>query len=227
MKVSILMPVFNAAPFLAECLNSILIQSFKDWELIAINDHSTDQSLSILQTYAAKDHRIKVYSNEGKGIIPALRLAYAKSQYPLITRMDADDRMPTQKLAQLRAAILGKEDQVLSSGLVEYFSETELGDGYRRYAYWLNQLALEGRQYEHIYRECVIPSPAWMIHRGLLDRCGAFASDTYPEDYDLVFRFLSQKVLSYLDKANPAGHSIHSRILRTANHMRVYTKEPL
>lgn len=187
--ISILLPVYNAAPFLAECLDSILNQTEMEWELLAVDDFSTDLSWSILQSYAKKDTRIQAFSNTGKGVIPALRMAFSHSSGELITRMDADDRMPADKLERLRSALESRGPGHLSTGLVEYFSAVKLGDGYRRYAAWLNDLALNGRHYEEIYRECVIPSPCWMVYRPDLIRCGAFDPGRYPEDYDLCFRF--------------------------------------
>ena len=82
----------------------------------------------------------------------------------------------------------------MATGLVKYFSETTLGDGYQKYEQWLNQLTLENRNFEDIYKECVIPSPAWMCHRDDLDNCGGFAQQQYPEDYDLCFRFYKNKL---------------------------------
>jgi len=92
------MPVKNTATFLKTCLNSILQQTELYWELIAIDDHSTDTTWQILQDFAKKDKRIKVLQNNGKGIIDALRLAYKNSQGQLITRMDSDDIMRPEKL---------------------------------------------------------------------------------------------------------------------------------
>ena len=187
--VSILLPVYNAEPYLSACLDSILTQRMQDWELIAVNDHSTDESLTILERYAQKDQRIQVWKNQAKGIIPALRLAYSKSSGRYITRMDADDLMPAEKLEKLCTSLQEAGPGYLATALVRYFAENGVQDGYRRYEKWLNDTALSGQQYKEIYRECVIPSPCWMIHREDLDRCGAFSSNQYPEDYDLVFRF--------------------------------------
>lgn len=187
--ISLLMPVYNAAPFLVECLDSICQQSYTNWELLAIDDFSTDTSLEILSAYAKKDKRIRVYQNEAKGIIPALRLAFAKSQGNFISRMDADDRMPLDKLTKMEALLREKGKKTVVTGLVKYFSAMGIREGYRRYEKWLNTILIEDRAYTEIYRECVIPSPAWMIHREDLQQCGAFESSQYPEDYDLVFRF--------------------------------------
>jgi glycosyltransferase involved in cell wall biosynthesis len=187
--VSILMPVKNAAPFLEDCLSSIVHQSETDWELIAINDASSDESRTILERFATLDPRISVIDNTGKGIIDALRLAYVQSKGEFITRMDADDRMASNKLKVLKRDLLKHGTGHLAIGLVSYFSDGELGDGYRYYESWLNSLSLTGSNYRDIYRECVIPSPCWMVRRTDFDRCGAFHPNTYPEDYDLCFRF--------------------------------------
>ncbi len=187
--ISILLPIYNARPYLEECLQSIVDQSETNWELLAIDDQSTDDSWQLLMKFSKKDHRIRIFQTKEKGIIPALRLAFAKSKGHLITRMDADDRMPIHKLSRLKTNLLEKGPHHITTGLVQYFSETTLGNGYQRYEHWLNQLTLEHRHYEDIYRECVIASPCWMIFREDLISCGAFESDRYPEDYDLCFRF--------------------------------------
>jgi len=192
--ISILLPVYNAAPFLKECLQSILQQTEINWELLAIDDFSTDDSALILKQFAEADPRIHIFTNNEKGIIPALRLAFQKSKGKLITRMDADDLMPVDKLAILKKGweIHGKGH--LITGLVEYFSERALGLGYQKYQDWLNGLTIHNNHYREIYRECVLPSPAWLIHREDLLQAGAFTADRYPEDYDLCFRFYEQKM---------------------------------
>ena len=183
------MPAKNTATFLDSCLNSILQQTELYWELIAIDDHSTDSTWQILQAFAKKDKRIKVLQNDGKGIIDALRLAYKNSQGQLITRMDSDDIMRPEKLATLKNQLVQKGVGHLATGQVQYFSATELGDGYQKYQNWLNGLTAKGNNFQEIYKECVIPSPCWMIYQTDLDKCQAFLPNRYPEDYDLCFRF--------------------------------------
>lgn len=186
--VSIIMPVKNAGKFLEECLESILNQDFITWELIAINDNSTDNSAQLLKAYQSKDSRIKYFENSGNGIIEALRLAFEKSKGSYITRMDADDIMSPERLTELIDALNASNEPSVSTGLVQYFSENELGDGYKRYQDWLNALTKEGANFQEIYKECVIPSPCWMLKRATLVDIGAFESNRYPEDYDLCFR---------------------------------------
>lgn len=186
--ISILMPVKNTSTYLHDCLDSILEQSNPHWELLAVDDGSDDDSFQILQSFANKDTRIKALQNEGKGIIHALRTAYKNANGTLITRMDSDDLMTTDKLELMSAALLGNGDGNLAVGLVKYFSDDELGQGYSRYADWLNELTISKNNFKEIYKECVIPSPCWMVLRSDLEKCGAFRSDMYPEDYDLCFR---------------------------------------
>ncbi len=188
-KVSILMPAKNAGKFLPDCLNSILQQTESNWELIVINDHSTDHTFDVLQAFANKDQRIQVFNNQGKGIIAALRLAFAKSEGQLITRMDADDLMLAEKLIALKKILIANGEGYLATGAVEYFSEDQLGDGYQKYAAWLNRLNTNNQHFQEIYKECVVPSPCWMLWRSDLEACRAFETDIYPEDYDLCFRF--------------------------------------
>ncbi len=199
--ISILLPVFNAAPFLGECLDSTLAQTYTDWELIAINDFSTDESPAILQSYANQDHRIQVLQNEEKGIIPALKLALQSSSGSYITRMDADDKMATHKLEALQCLLKQCGEGYVATGLVNYFSEQPLGNGYKKYEKWLNQLTTKASNFSEIYKECVIPSPCWMLSKNDLRRIGGFDLDIYPEDYDLCFRMYEMSLKVATEKS--------------------------
>lgn len=192
--ISILMPVKNTDVYLNECIESIQQQSYSNWELIAINDHSSDESLAILETFALNDARIKVYTNNGNGIIEALRFAFSKSKGDLITRMDSDDKMHPEKLVVLKNLLLEKGKGHLATGLVRYFSEEGISDGYQKYEHWLNTLTTSGKNFSELYKECVIPSPCWMVFKSDLLASGSFESDRYPEDYDLTFRFYEQNL---------------------------------
>lgn len=193
-KISVLMPFKNTGEFLEECLNSVLGQTHHNWELLAVDDHSSDHSKRILLDLAARDSRIKVFKNKGSGIIPALRTAYAQSSGNYITRMDSDDIMHSIKLEYMVRALKNTGPRHVALGQVEYFSENGISDGYARYEKWINDLTRQGINYDEIYKECVVPSPCWMVYRDDLEAAGAFESDRYPEDYDLTFRFYKNKL---------------------------------
>ncbi len=190
--ISILIPVRDGAKYLGECLDSILEQDDDNFEVIIVENGSIDGTVQWLQKYADKDNRIRFYQNREVGTIPALQKAYAESNGELITRMDADDIMLPGRLSLMRTALAEAGTGHVALGLVEYFSSGVLGNGYIRYAEWLNGLTLTGNNFDDIYKECVIPSPCWMIHKVDFDLCGGFARNVYPEDYDLCFRFYRQ-----------------------------------
>jgi len=99
-QVSVILPVYNAEIYIEEAVNSILAQTFKDFELIIINDGSTDASLDLLTKLAALDPRVRLISRGNKGLIATLNeaIALAKSKY--IARMDADDVALSTRLAK-------------------------------------------------------------------------------------------------------------------------------
>ena len=187
--VSILIPFKNTEIYLSDCLDSIINQSYRHWEVLIVDDHSTDASYQLVAQYALKDKRIKLLKNNGNGIIDALRLAFANSEGEFLTRMDSDDIMHPDKLNILASNLKTFGKKHVAVGLVKYFSKGGIQEGYKSYENWLNRLTRTGDNYTEIYKECVIPSPCWMIHRDDLMICGAFDHDRYPEDYDLTFRF--------------------------------------
>ncbi len=187
--VSIITPFKNTSAFLEVCINSIINQTYTNWELLIIDDHSTDNSYALVEAYSKQDSRIKLYKNTGKGIIDALQMAFKNSSGAMITRMDSDDIMCPNKLAVLVDKLLTYGKQHVAVGLVEYFNANGVGPGYKSYETWLNNLTETGSNYTEIYKECVIPSPCWMTYKEDLIACDAFNPNIYPEDYDLTFRF--------------------------------------
>ena len=199
--ISIITPFKNSSEFLNDCLESIINQSYLNWELIIIDDYSNDNSFQLINSISQNDKRIKLYKNEGeKGIISCLRQGLNKCSGDYITRMDSDDIMDKDKLKELHRSLKNCGKGYVSTSKVKYFSKYELGLGYEKYENWLNKMMIDNDNFNHIYKECVIPSPNWMILKGDLLLCGAFNSNIYPEDYDLVFRFYKErfKIISSL-----------------------------
>lgn len=191
--ISIVMPVRNAEKYLKACLDSILDQTYSNWELVAVNDHSEDSSLDILNAFAKFHANVLVLNNQGKGIIPALQLAYSNTKGLFVTRMDADDLMKPHKLELLLDRLQNSDGQ-LATAHVEYFAEGGVGGGYKKYADWLNKLTTDENHFEEVYKECVIPSPCWMMGKDDFEKIGGFNSNRYPEDYDFVFRCYQSQV---------------------------------
>jgi len=217
--VSILIPFKNTAPYLVECLDSIRAQEYKNWEVLAVDDSSTDNSWEIVAKYAKTDPRFKLIKNSGKGIIEALRTAYHRCNGELITRMDSDDIMSMDKIGTMVNLLVNTGQGHVAIGQVRYFSDQGISNGYARYEAWLNKLTARGTNYAEIYKECAIPSPCWMVFKEDLKKCGAFEPDRYPEDYDLTFRFYENGL-----KCIPCNKVLHhwrdydSRTSRTSEH---------
>jgi len=188
--VSIVMAVQNEELYLEQCIDSILAQTYPNWELIAVNDHSKDRTLEILKTYAIRDPRIRVFNGRRHKLIPTLQEAYRHCKGTLINRMDADDYMPDYKLEVLVKEWNKYGKGTIITGATSHFVEKgEVGEGFKRYDRWLNDVIRRNAHYEEIYQECVIPSHCWIIHREDFHTVGAFDPEVYPEDYDLCFRF--------------------------------------
>src|SRR5690606_22116465 len=119
--------------------------------------------------------------------------AYAQSSGTYISRMDADDVMHKDKLKGLLSALEHK-NTALATSYVHYISEQSVGEGYRRYEEWLNQLIDDQNHYDHIYKECIIPSPNWLMSRDTIETIGGFDGLNYPEDYDLAFRCYEHRI---------------------------------
>lgn len=90
-KVSIIVPVYNAEKVLRRCLDSILNQSYKDFELIVINDGSKDKSIKIINEYKEKDNRVKVIDNKNNGVSETRNIGIKASVGEYIQFIDSDD----------------------------------------------------------------------------------------------------------------------------------------
>jgi len=193
MSIAILMTVQNEEKYLRECLDSICAQTFQDWELFVVDDHSQDTTREILSEYSNLDERIKWSVNCEKGIIPALQLALESSKGEFITRMDGDDVMPPKKLEVLKQLLDSAGPKTIATGKVRYFSSSPVSEGYLRYENWLNERCVKKDHWKWVYRECVIASPNWMCRRKDLLELGGFSVNKYPEDYDLVLNWYSNR----------------------------------
>lgn len=110
--ISVIVPIYNADPYLAKCIESLLQQSYSALQIILVNDSSTDESLAIATSYAAKDERIEVYSldtNQGQSTARNEGLQHAKGEY--ISFVDADDYIDSDFYTYMISHI-GKRDCV-------------------------------------------------------------------------------------------------------------------
>jgi glycosyltransferase involved in cell wall biosynthesis len=185
--VSILLPVRDAEGTLDSCLESLVDQTLPSWECIAIDDHSTDRSRTIMEAWAARDPRIVVFeSPQPGGIIVALEAARRHARGGLLARQDADDRsLPTRLERQVEAM---RDDKTLA--IVGCHTQTpgDLSDGMRRYLDWIATCTDPATCGREIWIESPIAHPTAMMRASVIDEVGGYQDLGWPEDYDLWLR---------------------------------------
>lgn len=199
--VSVLLPVYNAERYLAQAIESILQQSFADFEFLITDDGSTDRSRQIIERYAAQDERIQFLSRENKGLIYTLNQMLEQAQGTFLARMDADDTATPDRLA-LQVNFLQQHPEVVCVG-----GAFNLMDSHGRIVQWIpmpegndeiQQMLLIGRT--------IINHPCALIRRSALLQIGGYdPSMRTVEDLDMLLRLgeigelanLPQVVLNY------------------------------
>ena len=130
---SIIIPVYNVSPYLRECLDSVLAQTFTDWEAICVDDGSTDGSGAILDEYAAKDARFKVIHQKNAGVSAARNVALGVVSGEWLTFLDADDILPQDTYSKYSALIEQYDYDAYFMQLPKDFTENPMnmceGDG--------------------------------------------------------------------------------------------------
>jgi glycosyltransferase involved in cell wall biosynthesis len=164
-------------------------QTYNRWEVVLVNDHSTDHTLSLVKAHPINEsQKIKTIQNEGVGLIDALVTGYKHVKGNYITRMDGDDLMSMDRLKVLKEVLDQCQKPSLVTGMVQYFPESSLSEGYKKYENWLNDRQIKQDHRLMIYRECVFASPNWMMKTKDLNAIGGFDNLTYPEDYALALK---------------------------------------
>lgn len=113
MKISVIVPIYNAEKYLRECIDSVLNQTFEDFELLLINDGSTDNSGAICSTYAQKDNRIRVFDKENGGVSSARNIGLDNAIGEWISFIDADDHIGKNYLQDFVKVGLNKEELIV------------------------------------------------------------------------------------------------------------------
>lgn len=220
-RVSVVLPVFNGEPYLGQAVQSILEQSFTDFELIAVDDGSTDRTADLLAAFQKKDARIRVVRQERQGIVMALNRGCETATGQYIARMDADDVSLCNRL-QVQVAFLDAHPHV-----------DVLGTGYRHLDG--ETLSLPHRnprthgliEWRLCFYNCLC-HPSVMMRREKVAELGFYRS-AYPhcEDYDLWIRACTRLRLANLDdvlllyRSSLTGISNSKRECMNESHLRL------
>lgn len=182
--VSVLMPVYNADRYLSQAIDSILQQTFTDFEFLIIDDGSTDRSRSILERYAQQDQRIRLISRPNTGYVVALNEMLALAQGELLARMDADDISLPDRF-QRQVAFLQQHPQVTCVG-----GTHELIDHRGRLLFCLQPpLSDAAIQQSNLTGHNAICHPCVLMRRSAVLAAGGYDESLMPaEDLDLWFK---------------------------------------
>ncbi|HIE51246.1 MAG TPA: glycosyltransferase [Armatimonadetes bacterium] len=187
-QVTIVLPAYNIAPYLAAALRSVRRQTFADWELLLVDDGSTDATPEIAARHAAADERIRVLRSEHRGLLSALNLGLTAAQGELIARMDGDDLMHRDRLQEQVAYLTAHPEVGVVGCLIRCFPRRVLREGMQRYEAWLNSLITHEDIVRDLFVEAPFAHPSVMLRRDVVERVGGYQEHGWPEDYDLWMR---------------------------------------
>lgn len=195
--VSIVLPFRNVEKFLQECLLSIQRQSLKQWELIGVDDGSSDKSREIFKDFAKNDRRLTVLQNKGKGLVHAINYGISHSKCRFIARMDADDLMDPRRL-EMQVAFLMKNPHVgLVSCQSRHFPKAmnRKRRGYELYVEWTNHILSFEDHLINRFVDCTFAHPSATFRRYLVSKFGGYQEGCFPEDFELWLRWMNQGVI--------------------------------
>lgn len=182
--ISVILPVYNADPFLAESIQSILNQSFEDFELLLIDDGSTDKSLEVINSFA--DKRIRIIENGvNKGLVFTLNKGLELSKGKYIARMDADDISAPQRFERQIKAMEADQEIIVCGTQAEYFGVIT----------GISKLPVSSDEIKAglFFGSCFI-HPSVMIRRSVLEQFKIVYQSKYIhlEDYEMWFQLFSK-----------------------------------
>jgi len=192
--VSVIVPAYNTEKYITECLDSILAQTFQDYEVICVDDGSTDRTLSIFEEYARRDPRIRVMRLDDQGLVASRNTAIAAARGEYIFPLDADDKIAPDCLKVLYNFITMHDYAVVGSS-ARYFGELEKEKIYcdpLKPTKWSMYRLANG-----LYSAAMYPKKYWEKYGGY-----DHLFDKGLEDYDFWLNFLDdgQKIIRLSDR---------------------------
>jgi glycosyltransferase involved in cell wall biosynthesis len=182
------MPCHNASATIDEAVETVFNQTLVEWELVAVDDGSDDDTLACLRAWQSRDARVRPFDMKHGGIIEALNLGLSHCRAPLIARMDADDRAHPERLHEQVDFLERYPDVAVVSCLVYGFPQEHVRQGFHIYIEWLNSLVTGEDIAREIFVESPMAHPSVMMRRCWLESLGGYQEHGWAEDYDLWLR---------------------------------------
>ena len=227
--VSVLLPALNCEPYLAPAIESILAQTYTNWEMIVTDDGSTDATRRIAEGYAAADKRIRVIVNETNiGIAATRNRACPLSSGEYIVMQDGDDTSLPDRIERSLAFFDAHPDMVLVGG--NWIATDPEGDD----CYFVNRLDTDCDDIRGLLRggDYLPLHPTWMMRRSAFEAAGGYDSFySVTEDLDLLVRLARLGPIGYLCapllryRGRPGKASYLRRALQVAQHETIFLRE--
>ena len=190
MKVSVVMPVYNAEETVLRALDSLRAQTIPELEIIVVNDGSTDATMDLLH----HQHDIMLLDHSHRGIAPALNDGLTAASGDYIARMDADDLCHPARM-ELQASYLDVYSEIgLVGSRVGFGGDRKKQAGYAAYVDWINTLITPEAIALNRFVESPFAHPSVMFRRELFEKYGAYRVGPFPEDYELWLRWMANGV---------------------------------
>ena len=193
-KVSVILPFFNAEKTISRAIKSIAEQSFSEFELILIDNNSTDKSLNIAKEWSKKDSRVVVTSEEKQGVVFASNKGFEIAQGIYVARMDADDFAFKTRIEKQAKFLDDNPEYGAVAGLVEYVPHCEQTAGFKRYVDWSNTIVTYNEIKKEQFVEMPLVNPTAMWRRIVSKEFGMYRHGDFPEDYEMWLRWLSKGI---------------------------------
>ena len=187
--ISVIVPVFNVERYLAPCLDSILFQSYKNLEIIIINDGSTDFSLNIAEKYQEKEDRITVYSYPNEGLAEARNKGLAVATGVYITFVDSDDLLLPMALEVLYKEMVSKDADLVEGKIIKGKVHKDIPIPNKfRFEIFNSEKAIA----DVLYQKKLLPSMCGKLFKHSLFDSLSFEKGIFYEDLNIFYRILER-----------------------------------
>jgi glycosyltransferase involved in cell wall biosynthesis len=190
--VSILLPVRNEARHLPAALRSLQRQTLRNWELLAVDDGSTDATAKILHSFADRDPRIRILKQAATGVVTALNLGLEACRGRYVARMDGDDVCHPQRLARQLESFREDPSLTLVAACVRHFPRAAIQGGMLAYEGWQNGILDHNDICRNLFVESPFVHPSVMFRRSAIIAAGGYRQKPWAEDYDLWLRLVER-----------------------------------
>lgn len=190
MAVSVLLPVRNAATTLDAAIASIVSQTHVDWELILIDNASSDDSTPIARAWTERDTRITLINEPTVGIAHALNTGLQRACGNYIARMDADDISHPERIARQVAYMDAHPDVDVVGTRTRFETSVEKSSGMAWFVNWQNAIVSPRDHYVKRFVDAPLAHPTVLFRRELIDHHGGYDTAPLPEDHELWLRWM-------------------------------------